>query len=418
MKYSACLLLVVGLFVRCSDDEAATGSNPPNLAPLSGEATVLAESNNAFTLDIFQEIYQEQPEENIFISPLSVDIALHMTTNGAAGDTRTEMKEALGTADLSDEEANRAVQALSEQLTGMDRTVSLATANSIWFRDRFTLQNGFDELIQTYYDGRMEGLDFDQPETKDRINGWVEDQTQGKIKNLVEEISGTDMMFLINAIYFKADWQYQFDKQQTQEAPFYQQDGTTVSVPMMFSEGVKLRHYYDPSFQLLDIPYGNGQFSLIVLLPEPTTSSVTDVVNRLTTADLNQWVAEADTLTPQLYLPKFTTSFKMNLNSPLIQLGMKTPFDDRVADFSKFFQEVNSGLYLDQVIHQAFIEVSEEGSEAAAATAVGVSVTSIGGSSQPLTIRVDRPFVYFIRERHTQTLLFAGTMLDPTASAD
>ena len=416
MKYFVCLLLIGGLFVRCSDDEAATRNNPPNLTPLSGETTALAKSNNVFALDIFQEIYREHPEENIFISPLSVDVALHMTANGAAGSTHAEMKEVLGTADLSDEETNRAVQALSGQLMSMDRTVSLSMANSIWFRDRFTLQNGFSELIQTYYDGRIEGLDFDQPDTKDRINGWVEDKTQDKIKNLVEEINDTDVMFLINAIYFNADWQYQFDKQQTQDAPFYREDGSTVNVPMMFSEGVKLRRYYDLSFQLLDIPYGNGQFSLIVLLPEVTTGSIANMMERLTTADLNQWIAEADTLTPQLYVPKFTTSFKMLLNEPLIRLGMKVPFDGRLADFGKFFQEKKDGLFIDRVIHQSFIEVNEEGSEAAAATAVAVAVRNSGGTPEPLSIRIDHPFVYFIREKHTQAILFAGTMLDPKAN--
>ena len=418
MKYSVCLLLFAGLFVRCADDETATSAPPPNLTPLSGEAIVLAESGNAFTLNLFQEIYQERSEENIFISPLSVDVALHMTANGAAGSTHTEMKEGLGTAGLSDEEANQAVHDLSAQLTGIDRAVTLSTANSIWFRDQYTLQAGFSELIQTYYDGWIEGLNFDQPNSKDRINGWVENQTRGKIKSLVEEVRGSDVMFLINATYFKANWQYQFDPQQTQEAPFYQEDGTAVSVPMMFSEGVKLRHYYDPSFRLLDIPYGNGQFSLVVLLPEATAGSVASVMDQLTLVNLNQWIAQADTLTPQLYLPEFTTSFKMKLNEPLMRLGMVVPFNSRSADFSKFFQGVDGGLYLDRVIHQSFIEVNEQGTEAAAATVSTISSLSAASIPQPMSVRVDRSFVYLIREKHTQAILFVGTMLNPAESAN
>ena len=418
MKYFGYLLIVSGLFVRCSDGEEATrAGNLPHLTPLSGEVTRLTESSNTFALNVFREVYRERPTENIFLSPLSISVALHMTANGAAGDTRTEMKETLGTADLSDQETNQAVQDLTAQLTGMDRTVELSIANSVWFRDHYTLQSGFNDLIQTYYDGRIEGLDFGQPDAKDRINGWVEDKTQGKIKNLVEEINGTDVMFLINAIYFRADWQYRFDKQQTRDAPFYQEDGSSVMVPTMFSEGVKLRRYYDPSFQLLDIPYGNGQFSLVILLPEANTGSVAEVMNQLTTADLNRWIAEADTLTPELYLPKFTTSFKTEVSKPLRQLGMSVPFTSS-ADFSKFFQGVDGGLFIDRVIHQSFIEVNEEGSEAAAATVSTISTLSSASVPQPIDIRVDRPFVYFIREKHTQAILFAGTMLNPTAEAD
>ena len=408
-------LFVSVLCLACSDDEDASTSNAPDLRPLSGEATALVESNNQFALDIFREVHRETPAENVFVSPLSVDIALHMTANGAKGTTHTEIKQTLGVADLSDEEVNRAVRDLTAQLVSMDRKIILAMANSIWLRDIFTLKDGFADLIQTYYKGRIEALDFDRPETRDRINGWVEDQTQGKIKNLLEEIEDTDVMFLINAIYFKADWQYRFDPAQTQEAPFYLEDGSEVVVPMMFSEGVKLRQYYDEQRQLIDIPYGNGQFSFVVLLPNPTAGSVAEAAGQLNADDLNRWLAEADTLTPQLYLPKFKTSYKMNLSDPLINLGMKRPFDQN-ADFSRFFNEVDSGLYIDRVIHQAFIEVNETGSEAAAATAVAVSALSSVSEPQPLSVRIDRPFVYFIRERHTQAILFAGTMMSPSQS--
>lgn len=416
MKYAIYGLLASSLFFGCTDDDSATDhANLPDLRPLSGEATTLVEGSNSFALNLFREVYRESPTENVFISPLSVDIALHMTANGAAGETLAEIKKTLEVAGLSNDEANQAVKSLAAQLIGMDRKVTLLMANSIWFRDTYTLQNGFSELIQTYYDGRIEGLDFDQPATKDRINGWVADQTQGKIQNLLDGISGTDVMFLINAIYFRADWQYRFDPKRTQDAPFYLKDGSPVAVPTMFSAGVKLRQYYDPAFRLLDIPYGNGQFSLVILLPEAPYGSVADVMGQLNVTDLNRWIAEADTLTPQLYLPKFKTSFKMILNESLSTLGMELPFTQQ-ADFSQFFENRQSGLSIDRVIHQSFIEVNEAGSEAAAATISAFSVVSIGSVPQPAEIRVDRPFVYFIRERHTEAILFAGTMLNPAVA--
>ncbi len=408
-------MLISGLFGQCSDDQNAAPANLPNLAPLSGEARTLVESSNGFALDIFRQVYQANPTENVVLSPPSIDVALHMATNGATGDTKAEMKQTLGVADASDDEINQAVRDLSAQLLSMDRRVTLSLANSIWFHNEFTLQAGFDELIQTYYDGRIEGLDFEDPTTKDRINGWVADKTQGKITNLLEEVKEIDVMYLINAIYFKADWQYRFDLKQTQDAPFYLEDGGEVMVPTMFSEGVKLRSYYGSSFQLLDIPYGNGQFSLVILLPH-ADGSVAETMGQLNPADLSTWIAEADTLSPQLYLPKFKASFKIDAKEELKELGMKLPFGSG-ANFDGFFNEIPGGrLYIDRVIHEAVIEVNEAGSEAAAATLVAVGLRSTGGTPQPAVVRVDRPFAYFIRERHTGAILFAGTMMNPGAA--
>ncbi len=406
--------LFASLFsVRCSEDSVGNQNNSPDLRPVSGSAEILVETSNAFSVDLFRVIQQQKPDENIFISPLSVDIALHMTVNGASGNTKEVMKETLGVADLSDEEVNEAARQLVEQLLNMDQQVALAIANSIWFKDTYTLQNGFDELIQKYYDGRIEGLDLENPASKDIINGWVENQTQGKIKNLIEQINPTDVMFLINAIYFKADWQYQFNASATKDEPFYLADGSTVSVPMMSNKGTKLRfHYQENGTQLLEIPYGNGQFSMVILLPSPE-STVAELVNDLTTESLTDWIEQADTLGIHLMLPKFKTEFKLKLNDVLKGMGMELPFTSD-ANFGGFFNEGDGeNLYIDRVIHQAFIEVNEEGSEAAAATAVVIGERTLRNNSGPPTIRVDRPFAYFIREKHTEAILFAGTMMNP-----
>ncbi|MEO0333322.1 MAG: serpin family protein, partial [Bacteroidota bacterium] len=184
--------------IQCSEDPVATEPNLPDLRPVLGSTETLVETSNAFSIDLFKAIQQQKPDENIFISPLSVDVALHMTVNGASGETKEVMKETLSVADLSDEEVNSAAKSLIEQLLNMDQDVALAIANSIWFKDKYTLQSGFDELIRKYYDGRIEGLNFDNPTSKDIINSWVEDQTQGKIKNLIEQINPLDVMFLIN----------------------------------------------------------------------------------------------------------------------------------------------------------------------------------------------------------------------------
>ncbi|MEM9831883.1 MAG: serpin family protein [Bacteroidota bacterium] len=405
-------LFVSLLFMQCSeDDPVGNQNNAPDLRPISGSAETLVETSNSFAIDLFRSIHQEKSGENIFISPLSVDIALHMATNGATDETKAVMKETLGVADLSDDEVNGAAKSLTEQLLSMDQDVALAIANSIWFHDAFTLQSGFDQMIQEYYDGRIEGLDFSQPETKETINQWVEGQTQGKIKDLISQIKDTDVMFLINAVYFKANWQYQFDPAETREAPFYLDNGTTSSVPFMSNEGSKVKYNYEEGLQIIDVPYGNGQFSMVMLLPTDQ-NTVTDLMSGLTTDQLTSWLEQTDTLTTHLMMPKFKTEFKLNLSDVLKGMGMELPFTTD-ANFDGFFNEIpGEKLYMDRVIHQSFIEVNEEGSEAAAATAVAIGVESIN-LERPDIIVVNRPFAYFIREKHTGALLFAGTMMNP-----
>ncbi|MEM6842938.1 MAG: serpin family protein [Bacteroidota bacterium] len=405
-------LFVSLLFMQCSeDDPVGNQNNAPDLRPISGSAETLVETSNSFAIDLFRSIHQEKSGENIFISPLSVDIALHMATNGATDETKAVMKETLGVADLSDDEVNGAAKSLTEQLLSMDQDVALAIANSIWFHDAFTLQSGFDQMIQEYYDGRIEGLDFSQLETKETINQWVEGQTQGKIKDLISQIKDTDVMFLINAVYFKANWQYQFDPTETREAPFYLDNGATSSVPFMSNKGSKVNYNYEDGLQVIELPYGNGQFSMVMLLPTDQ-NTVTDLMSGLTTDQLTNWLEQTDTLTTHLMMPKFKTEFKLNLSDVLKGMGMELPFTTD-ANFDGFFNEIpGEKLYMDRVIHQSFIEVNEEGSEAAAATAVAIGVESIS-LERPDIIVVNRPFAYFIREKHTGALLFAGTMMNP-----
>ena len=216
-------------------------------------------------------------------------------------------------------------------------------------------------------------------------------------------------MVLTNAVYFQADWQYRFDASQTQEAPFYLEDGTEKTVPMMFSEGVHLRHYYEEDYQLLEIPYVNGQYTMVVILPN-VEKTIDEAVNNLTAENLATRLAQADTLTTQLYLPKFKMEFKTDLVKTLTDMGMGIAFGSQ-ASLGGFFTEIKNGLALDQVVHQAFLEINETGSEAEAATAVTVVALSSNAQPMPQVIRVDRPFVLMIRERHTGAVLFAGKVM-------
>lgn len=405
---AAVLGILILLFSRCTKEYIAI-DNTPKLKALSLDEQELVQTSNAFALDLFKAIHQVKNEDNIFVSPLSVDFALNMTVNGAAGKTKEEMKQVLGIESLSDDEANTAVQKLTGMLLNMDKKVRLSIANAIWYHNELTLKDNLRQLIEKYYQGKIEELDFADPAAKETINKWVEEETQGKIKDLIEKISPQHRMFLINAIYFKADWQYQFEKHRTREEQFTLENGQKVPVQMMFSKGVKLRTYQHEAFQLIELPYGNGQFSMVILLPR-LGKTTEEVMSLLSAEDLQSWVGQADTLMPHLFLPKFTSKFKMELNDPLMDIGMENPFSD-AAEFTGFFKE-SKPLKIGEVIHQAVIEVNEEGTEAAAATSVGIEVTSIGNN--PPTIRIDRPFVYFIREKHTEAILFAGKMMNPS----
>lgn len=405
---AAVLGILILLFSRCTKEYIAI-DNTPKLKALSLDEQELVQTSNTFALDLFKAIHQVKNEDNIFVSPLSVDFALNMTVNGAAGKTKEEMKQVLGIESLSDDEANTAVQKLTGMLLNMDTKVRLSIANAIWYHNELTLKDNLRQLIKKYHQGKIEELDFADPAAKETINKWVEEETQGKIKDLIEKISPQHRMFLINAIYFKADWQYQFEKHRIREEQFTLENGQKVSVQMMFSKGVKLRTYQHEAFQLIELPYGNGQFSMVILLPR-LGKTTGEVMSLLSAEDLQSWVGQADTLMPHLFLPKFTSKFRMELNDPLMDIGMENPFSD-AAEFTGFFKE-SKPLKIGEVIHQAVIEVNEEGTEAAAATSVGIEVTSIGNN--PPTIRIDRPFVYFIREKHTDAILFAGKMMDPS----
>ena len=400
-------VLIVLLFSQCTQEHIAI-DNTPKLKELSLTEQELIQTSNVFALDLFQAIHQVKRDDNIFISPLSVGFALNMTVNGAAGETKEEMKQTLDIESLSDDEANAAVQKLTDMLLNMDKKTRLSIANSIWYHKDLTLEANLRQIIENYYKGKIDGLDFADPATKDVINAWVENETQGKIKDLIEEISPSHRMFLVNAIYFKGDWQYKFDKDRTNEGQFILESGQKVPVQMMYSNEVKLRTYNHKTFQLIELPYGNGQFSMVILLPH-LGKTADEVMSLLAVEDLQSWIGQADTLVPHLYLPKFTSEFKMDLAEPLISMGMSRAFSD-AAEFPTFFKETKN-LAIGEVIHQAFIEVNEEGTEAAAATSVGIVLNSIGNTP---TIRIDRPFVYFIREKHTEAILFAGKMENPT----
>jgi serpin B len=407
-KYPHAFLLLVGMLVfSCTKDFSVLP--PPaqehDWRPLEKE--VLSASSR-FGINLFKEIAKSEPDKNIFISPFSVSAALGMTLNGAAGQTETDMRNVLGFAGMEQAEINRAYKSLSEWLLGADPKVALDIAQSIWYRMGFAVEPSFIETNRVFFDALVRGLDFNLPSAKDTVNGWIETNTGGKIQNMIKEIKRTDIMFLVNAVYFKGIWKIQFDKNQTQDGAFTRGNGSLTTCPMMQQKD-SLMYVSDADLQAVDLQYGDGAFSMLILLPR-AGKTVDAFIRELTSEKWAGWTNTLKKTEVSLILPKFKTLYDTELSDPLKAMGMGVAFSPGEADFTGINKDGN--LFIDRVLHKAFIEVNEEGTEAAAATVVVIGRTSTGGPEEVFMI-INRPFVFAIRERQSGAILFMGKIEDP-----
>jgi len=394
------------LFVGCENtDNPNPNNNVPELRSITESEALVIENSNNFSFDLFSRINAEHQNENIFISPFSITTALSMTLNGANGETLEAMKNTLGYGSMSNEEINQAYKSLVDFIFSLDKTVELNIANSNWYKDEYHIRPEFESILSDYYDAEIMAADFDDPKLKDEINKWIENATNGKIKNMLDDVPADAVMYLINAIYFKAQWKYKFDKGETENRPFYLEDGSEVQAETMFTEGAKINYSQDNGIRLVDIPYGNGQFYFTILLPEDA-SQINELAENLTVKQFEDLLSDTISYKTRIYLPKFKLQFKKELLPILDAMGL----NDGGSDLSNLFVE-NLDLFISKVLHQSFLEVNEEGSEAAAATVVQVELTSL--PAEPATIHVDRPFLFFIRENHSHTILFSGKLMDP-----
>ena len=401
------ILTIFSLAVTsCHKEEISNKYEPINL-DLKSQA--LVESSNQFGFDLFKSTIKNSEEfQNIMISPLSVSQALGMTWNGASGATRDEMTNMLGFDIANAGELNEANQSIRQALLSADRKVDMNIANSIWYRQGYSVNPEFIKTNEDFYNAVVESLDFSQGEESKRIiNQWVSDQTKGRIPEIVKGISDDHVMFLINAVYFKGKWKYKFQKDDTGDEKFYLENGTSITTKTM-KQSADLMHFSADDCSGIAMPYGNGHFEMIVILPNEGID-VSSIVGSL---DDQKWSDYLNSFTEkgvEVWLPRFTFECKQKLNEPLKALGMKTAFTSR-ADLSK----IGPGkLLISKVQHNTFVEVNEEGSEAAAATSVEVELTSIGGGGLPLLFKVDRPFLFAIREKDTGAILFMGQVYNP-----
>ncbi|MGG6263849.1 serpin family protein [Leptolyngbya sp. AN03gr2] len=402
------IVLAVGA-ISCSG--SANSQNPkPEIKnnqiaqPVQPVNPKIVEANTRFGFKLFSEILKKEGKENVFVSPSSVAIALSMAYNGASGETKTAMARALEFQGMTLEEVNQAHRNLKAALEKADPKVQLSIANSLWARQGVSFNPSFLDRNAKFYDAKVKSLDFDQPAAVEEINGWVKESTNGKISKIVDRINSNDVMFLMNAIYFKGKWTNEFNKSNTENRPFALVNGSKKQVPLMKQKG-KYRYLETSQFQAISLPYGDERLSMYVFLPKTNLAAFQ---KSLTAQNWQTWMKQFSTREGQIQLPRFKMEYDVELKEALSALGMRIAFED-TADFSG----LSKGTKIDHVKHKTFVEVNEEGTEAAAVTSIGIVPTSVQIPQEPFRMIVDRPFFSAIRDNQTGEILFMGSIVNP-----
>jgi serpin B len=401
----ACATLIALAFSACDKDKVRPEPNPTPIELTAVGRQLIANSND-FGIQLFSGVAREEQEaDNLMLSPLSASIALTMLLNGCDGDTYEQIHQMLGyPAGLPLDEVNAAQRSLVAQLLQADNQVDLGIANALFYRLGFEAKPAYLEAMRREYSARIEGLDFSAPSALSHINQWASDATKGRIPEVLDEIHPATVLFLMNALYFKGEWTYKFDKAHTSPRPFRLGDGSTVDVPTMAGE-IKALATYGQGYAALELPYGRRNFSMVVVVPEQGLAGFYDELTpekwRAITSGLD---GQGEWQEIQVSLPKFKFEYERKLNDDLMALGMTDAFDEGLADLSGIS---DAQLFVSRVKQNTFVEVNEEGTEAAAVTVVDIRETSLNAFA------ADRPFIFAIRERTTNALLFIGAVKDP-----
>jgi len=379
------------------DDNGATST--------SVEATV--EAYNSFAFDLYGRYSAD--DGNILFSPYSISTALSMTYEGARGETAEEMEAVFGF--LEDPSLRLpSIARIYNTLNEEGREYALHTVNALWIQQGYPVVEDYVDAIVDYYGGDVNALDFvaEPDESRVTINEWVEERTNDRIKDLFPSgsIDGNVRLVLTNAIYFKGDWLYEFDEDATSEEEFHVSPTSTVMVDMMNLRDETFNYAETDELQILELPYTGEDVSMLLLLPKE--GRIGDVEAQLSAERLGEWLELMEGAAVNVYLPRFTFETKYFMMEDLAEMGMPTAFTD-AADFSGMNAE--DRLFIDKVIHQAFIEVNEKGTEAAAATGVSVALSA---AIQEEVFRADHPFIFLIRDVDTGVIMFMGRVTDPS----
>jgi serpin B len=405
MKYAPILFLAFasgcGLFT-----DPGTDGPPAQLTSLpralSDDEVRISRAANHFAFTLFERLNAAQPDENVFVSPLSVSFSLGMAMNGTAGSSFDQMSQTLGFGAAELNEINDGYKGLLALEAGLDPSTTFQIANSVWYRQGFNVHQSFIDGVQSVFDAEVRASPFNEA-TKAEVNDWVSAATGGKIPTILDAIRSDDVMFLINAIYFKGSWREQFDPQKTRASTFNALGGAQSVPTMIRDEGQgKIRYTWHNQTLVGELSYGNGAFVMTIAVPTATL----DINTFIAALDTSSWRSMLDGMQEVDYgvqLPKFKLEYERDLKNDLIALGMVDPFSDVEADFSRMTPDQ---VYISFVKHKTYVDVNEEGTEAAAVTNTGIRETSM-----PPCLCVDRPFVFAIRERFSGTIFFMGKIV-------
>lgn len=365
----------------------------------------LPQAHNAFGFNVMKALSQEEKNNNLFISPSSIALALSMVYNGAGGNTKSAIQETLQFRNLDVLTVNQESLGIINLLKNPDPQVELSVANSVWAKKGVDFKKEFLKTVEKYYSAEISSLDFESSNAVDTINNWVSKNTKGKIPTIINNIPQDAAMYLINAVYFKGNWTTAFDKKFTQERAFTPTAGMPKQHPLMQQRG-DLPYLETGDFQSVSLSYGKSKrLSMYVFLPE----SLENFVNNLDVNKWNEWMKLYKEMEGTILLPRFKMEYEKQLRAVLTQLGMGIAFQDN-ADFTG----IGNNLKISEVIHKTYVDVNEEGTEAAAVTEVGMAFTSAGGSQKKtFYMEVNRPFFFAIVDNQTQEILFMGIVQNP-----
>lgn len=388
-------------------------ANSPGGESEEADMRQVAEDNNAFALDLYRQL--RTGEGNLFFSPFSISTALAMTYAGAKGETASEMKNVLHLT-KEGEPLHGAYGGWMASLNrrGEEGAYQMSVANALWGQSGTRFLDGFLDLTQSAYGAGFKDVDFKtDPETaRQTINSWVEEKTMDKIKELLARgtITSQTRLVLTNAIYFKGKWKDEFDEDRTEDAPFILVGGEEVEAPLM-RQTHRFGYMENEVFQALSMPYVEDELSMVILLPREK-DGIVRLEKTLSWDDLSACMAALRKQEVEVYVPRFKMTSAFQLNEPLVAMGMVRAFKADLADFSGMTGKRD--FFIWAVVHKAFVDVNEEGTEAAAATGITMGLTAVMPEEKPIPVfRADHPFLFLIRDNESGGILFMGRVMNP-----
>ena len=398
-----CLILSVIFFLT-----GCGATNPPDFGSAEFEKDdykMITDANNRFAFDLLNELVKNKEKPNTFFSPFSIHSALSMTYNGAAGETQKEMAEVLHMGSHGHDDINRAYASFFSRTLERKYDATLNIGNSLWLKEGYPFLENFVTKTEDYYLAKVSEVDFSDPKAADEINKWVKQKTNGKIEEMIENIDANTVAYLINAIYFYGEWEHSFDENQSFEDTFYVRGGNPKKQAFM-KQTNQFSYYENEQIQAIDLPYKNNELSMMEMLSKEEIP-LEDLYKQLTYEQWNTWVSQFNKQEVSITLPKFKMDYSTNLNKPLINLGLSSAFSGN-ADFSGMVE--NGGVCIDEVLHKSYIEVNEKGTEAAAATSVGMKEMA---SPVMKVMNINRPFFFVIQDNESGIILFMGEVNSP-----